>query len=424
MGCTSDHCGVCDKNGKRKKKAYKNNNFDTDSRLDNDMILQNNKKESNNNLAKLENYTKKIVYQKIFNKSSDNIYNRIKEYELNILEKIFFNNYYNKFIPKIYSDNNYLKIKLQNQDLNYFIDNDEIQKILKELIIEHLEKIKQNEEMYKIKNLSILIIGRKGVGKTTLIEYILNNNKYNSDNSSKMNQQTFQVFESGKCPYLRLIEFKGIGFGQNNPQTIKKEAINYIKSQEEDKNYNNIIHCIWYCISDTRFEKSEIDLLRQLKEVYNDNNIPIIVIYTKSIDSDMAKKMLDSIKNLNIDVSTIKVMAKADKDNDGQIIRSFGRKKLLNLTLKKCTKALKGKMIDIMTNSISNDLKKNIHDENNKNRNENFKKNIVEFVDKYEQILCENNFKDYLINFLKTDIFYLLDAYNNKNRAEKLNNIF
>ena len=55
MGCT----GV---NAKRKKKAYEKNNFDTDSRLDNDMILQNNKNESNNNLAKLENYTKKIVY--------------------------------------------------------------------------------------------------------------------------------------------------------------------------------------------------------------------------------------------------------------------------------------------------------------------------------------------------------------------------
>ena len=123
MGCTCapDQSGVYAKNGKRKTKAYKNNNFDTDSRLDNDMILQNNKNESNNNLAKLENYTKKIVYQKIFNKSIDNIYNRIKEYELNILEKIFFNNYYNKFIPIIYSDNNYLKIKLQNQDLNYLI---------------------------------------------------------------------------------------------------------------------------------------------------------------------------------------------------------------------------------------------------------------------------------------------------------------
>ena len=177
MGCTSDDCGVYAKNGKRKNKAYENNNFDTDSRLDNDMILQNNKNESNNNLAKLENYTKKIVYQKIFNKSSDKNYNRIKKYELDILKNIFFNNYYNKFIPIIYSDDKYLKIKLQNQDLNYFIENDEIQEILKELIIEHIEKIKQNEEMYKIKNLSILIIGRKGVGKTTLIEYILNNNK-------------------------------------------------------------------------------------------------------------------------------------------------------------------------------------------------------------------------------------------------------
>ena len=125
MGCACpDQSGVY---ARKKKKPFKNNNNDTSSRLDNDIIPQNNRDESNNNLTKLEKYTKKIVYQKIFNNSNDHIYRRIKEYELNYLENIFFKNYYNEFIPTIYSDNKYLKIKLQNQDLNYFIENDEIQ---------------------------------------------------------------------------------------------------------------------------------------------------------------------------------------------------------------------------------------------------------------------------------------------------------
>lgn len=270
-------------------------------------------KKEEKNITILESYTKKIVYQNIFSDSNDYIYNKIQEYELKILQTIFFQNYYTKYIRKIYSDQNYLKLNLNKAELNKIIYNPESRDILKKLIFEHVEKIKENDEDYNIKYLSILVIGRKGVGKTNLIKYILNNNKNNYEND----KETFMIFTHKKCPYLRLIEFKGIGFGKNNPETIKKEAIEYIKKQEAGNNYNNIIHCIWYCITDTRFEKSEIILLKKLKEVYNDNNIPIIVIYTKSIDVIMANKMLEYVKKLNIGVSTIKVMAKDDEDNDG-----------------------------------------------------------------------------------------------------------
>ena len=428
MGCSS--CNEEKKNKKKKNKKKKiytkppeiiEENNDTSNKSIYTIISQKTKDEINNKMTKLEKYTKKVIYQKIFEDSKDHIYNEIKEYELNILKNLFLQNYYNKYISQIYSEQKYLKIDLNRNELYNIVNNGEIIHILKELIIEHIEKIKKEEGMYKIKNLSIFVVGRKGVGKTTLIDYILKNKKYNSDNNFEKNKCNFQVITSKKCPYLRLIEFKGIGFGENNPETIKKEAIEYIKKQEDNNNYNNIVHCIWYCISGTRFEESEIVLLKKLKEVYNDNNIPIIVINTKSIDSVMANQMLDYIKKLNIGVSTIKVMAKDDEDNDGQVIYSFGRDRLLNLTLKKCTQALKGKMIDIMTNAIMNYIKEKIHDKNTNNRKEIFKKNLDEFIDKYEQILSENNFKNYLIDILMTGILYLLDAYKDANRIDKLN---
>ena len=49
----------------------------------------------------------------------------------------------------------------------------------------------------------------------------------------------------------------------------------------------------------------------------------------------MANKMLEYIKNLNIGVSTLKVMAQEDKGPQDQRIEPFGGEKLLNLTLKK-----------------------------------------------------------------------------------------
>ena len=258
MGCSS--CNEEQKKIYTKPPKIIEEKNDTSNKSINTIISQKTKDEINNKMTKLEKYTKKVIYQKIFEDSKDHIYNEIKEYEL-----------YN------------------------IVNNGEIIHILKELIIEHIEKIKKEEGMYKIKNLSIFVVGRKGVGKTTLIDYILKNKKYNSDNNFEKNKCNFQVITSKKWPYLRLIEFKGIGFGENNPETIKKEVIEYIKKQEDNNNYNNIVHCIWYCISGTRFEESEIVLLKKLKEVYNDNNIPIIVINTKSIDSDMAIKMLEYI---------------------------------------------------------------------------------------------------------------------------------
>ena len=364
---------------------------------------------------KIENQTKKVLFQNIYPKIDDYIFDKIIKYELGILKQNF-NKFYSEHMNNIISDKKNLRVKLPENELIRIISNEENTNRLKEIIIEHIEKIKQNDDMFKIKNLSILIVGRKGVGKTLLIEYILGNNC----NREEASNENFQIFTNSQCPYLRLIEFKGIGLGKNNPEEIKNKAIKYIKQQEDYNDYNNIIHCIWYCISDDRFEDSEITLLRKLKKVYNNNNIPIIVIYTKAIDVIAANTMLDSINKKFSDVSSIKVNAKQDKGPQGQTINPFGRNKLLNLTLKNCTEALQGKMIYIMTNSISNEIKQEINEKNNNNKKEILKKVENEFVEKYNKMLNENEFGEYLKNILKIDILYLFDVYNDKYKIEKL----
>ena len=406
MGCSNGNnvIVVDDKKRTKKIKIIPENNTDSEIQIKDD-------------IDQLENHSKKIIYQNIFPDNKDYIYDKIKDYELKNLKDIFYDKFYSKNIDEIYNEKKYLKLKLDKNELNNIISNDKSISLLKEIIIEYIEKIKKNDEMYKIKNLTILIVGRKGVGKTALIEYILN---YNC--SFENNTKNFQVFKNKNYPYLRLIEFKGIGFERkkNNPETIKKEVINYIKSQEDNNDYNNIIHCIWYCISGTRFEESEIILLKKLKEVYNDNNIPIIVIYTKAVDIIMANTMLEYIKNLNIGISTIKLMAKEDLDPEGKTINPFGKDNLLNLTLKKCTEAFQGKMIYLITNSISIDIKRKIIEKNSSHKIEIFHKIQNDSIKKYDKILNDNKFQDYLKNILKMDIFYLFDAYNDQNKIKKL----
>ena len=372
----------------------------------------------------IQNFSKKFTFLDIFFDYNDNIFDKIKIHEFNILKNIFKTNFEQNNINKI-DFKNYSTLKINKNKLPYIIDNDDSKNLLKEIIMENIEKINQNEQSCKIKHLSILVIGRKGVGKTTLINYILG--QKNGNNNTKItgnNNNNFTIYENKNFSYLRLIEFKGIGFGKNDPETIKEEAIKYIKKQEEFYDYNNIVHCIWYCVSDTRFEDDEITLLIKLKEVYNDNNIPIIVIYTKAIDAIVTKLMLDKIKNLNIGVSTIKLMAIPDKDNDGNKINAFGRDKLLALTIEKCTQALKGKLIYLMTNAISKEIKAKINKENNSNKKIIFNKLVNNFNKNYNIILEYNEFKNYLIEILQTNILYLFHAIDDDNKKNKLENIF
>ena len=50
-----------------------------DRQIDNNMIQKKYEDEKNKLLTELEKYTKKVVYQKIFSASNDNIYNKIKK---------------------------------------------------------------------------------------------------------------------------------------------------------------------------------------------------------------------------------------------------------------------------------------------------------------------------------------------------------
>ena len=196
MGCSNGNnvIVVDDKKRTKKIKIIPENNTDSEIQIKDD-------------IDQLENHSKKIICQNIFPDNKDYIYDKIKDYELKNLKDIFYDKFYSKHIDEIYNEKKYLKLNLDKNELNNIISNDKSISLLKEIIIEYIEKIKKNDEVYKIKNLTILIVGRKGVGKTALIEYILN---YNC--SFENNRKNFQVFKNKNYPYLRLIEFKGIGF--------------------------------------------------------------------------------------------------------------------------------------------------------------------------------------------------------------------
>ena len=374
--------------------------------------------------GELKEYAKKYEdYQNIFaDDPDDKIFKEIINTEIGYLKESL-EEYYNSKITEISSNKTNLNIYYNKESTKEILNDDNGKKLLKEIILNEIDEIKNEPEKFKVENLSILVIGRKGVGKTPLINYVLqSNNIYNCNIFDNFNN--YQVFTNRNVHYLRLIEFKGIGYGDNNPESIKNKALEYIKEQEKNNDYNNIIHCIWYCISGNKFEKPELGLLKELKEVYEKKDIPIIVIYNKPIDDKMANEMLKYIENLKINASTITVRPYKDRDQSGEIIETYGRDELLNLTLTKCTEALKGKMISIMTGAISSYITVQINKKNNENNSKIFNDLIDDFTKNYNIKLNSIKFEEYLINILKKNIIYLYDAQNDENKKSKLKPIF
>lgn len=83
------------------------------------------------------------------------------------------------------------------------------------------------------------------------------------------------------------------GYGESD---VKTEAEKYIKEKLQLGDMNDFVHCFWYCITGTRFEQAEIDLLNSLRATYKDNNIPIIIVYTQATDDEAIASMKKFVK--------------------------------------------------------------------------------------------------------------------------------
>ena len=153
-----------------------------------DEIIQSLPKPPIDDLVRLEEFQKKInIQDDFFIKKAE-----LKKYERNKLEEIF-KNEYETFELKELS-----KLKLEcinNTEINYIKNNEDSKNRFKIKIANNIETIINNNNLYKIEYLTILLVGRKNVGKTTLIKYILD-----SEDLQTTEQDKYTIYRSDKVP--------------------------------------------------------------------------------------------------------------------------------------------------------------------------------------------------------------------------------
>lgn len=128
---------------------------------------------------------------------------------------------------------------------------------------------------------NVLVIGNSGVGKSTLINSVLGDEKAKTGYGSSGTTDKLEIYESEEIPF-RIID--SIGF---EPSFIKEhKAINAVKKWSKDSakegKENSEINVIWFCVEGTTsklFPKTIKDLS---KATAMWKTVPIVVVITKS----------------------------------------------------------------------------------------------------------------------------------------------
>ena len=351
--------------------------------------------------------------------------------------------------------------------VNSFEVSENIEFVVEEKIVKRAKEYLQGKGAYVIQHINVVLVGPCGVGKSTLINSVLElegNLCAKEGEAEPCTMGKPKYYDNPKVNFIRIADSRGIEKSKDyGVDQVVKDVKDFVEGRLLTKDPDKYVHCIWYCLTGARFEEVERESLKTLSSIYEDNKLPIIVVYTKAMVPSIYEPIGKMVKNLNGNLEFVPVISKdieireeiEDEENDEEndedsintkkmqtkIIKKKGIKKLLNLTLQKAKKAVQSSCYTGIKNIIKEEVKdkisiknrrmeEHINNENNKKIN-NFKEGmqLKQMIYSISDIICEV-IKNYLYdgnrNINKDSvekIEYFLDKFFNYSIKE-YNNIF
>ena len=189
-----------------------------------------------------------------------------------------------------------------------------------------------NEKIQNLSTLNIIVAGKTGVGKSTLINAVFKDELAETGMGRPVTNHMRKITK--KDIPLAIYDTRGFELGKDVQEDVKKEVFDTINKGLATKDINKAIHCIWYCINtaSNRIEPEEIEWLKELSKENQITQVPIIVVLTQSISRKNAEKMRQMILDENLDIiQVIPVLAKDFEIEDVGIVKSFGLEKLIEV---------------------------------------------------------------------------------------------
>ena len=213
-----------------------------------------------------------------------------------------------------YSCNNSNNTVNKLSEFNFFDGlMEDIEFNIKDLVSENEVKIKNNQRDTVINfhfdisqnYFDVLLIGKTGVGKSTLINSLLHLDKKERARVGHTEPTTkkFTSYTSKKLRGIRMWDSEGLSL-KNNIDNVFDKINSFIEEKQNNNDLDSYIDVILYCINsdESRFEDEEANLVETLKFSYKNTSLPILIVFTRSVVDENYKKMREAV----IDKSNIK----------------------------------------------------------------------------------------------------------------------
>lgn len=177
--------------------------------------------------------------------------------------------------------------------------------------------------MAELGHINILIAGRSGVGKSTLINAVFQQHLAETGQGRPVTQYTKEISKDG-IP-ITIFDTRGLEMSQFKETLSELEKV--IKDKSNDKDSNRHIHAAWLCIQEDgrRVESAEIDLHNMLAK-----HVPLITVITKSrSDNGFRNEVLGLLPESR---NVIRVRAISEEMDDGHVLSAMGLENLVELT--------------------------------------------------------------------------------------------
>lgn len=181
------------------------------------------------------------------------------------------------------------------------------------------------KELQNIPPVNILIVGKSGVGKSTLVNSVFRERIADTGIGKPVTKHLQKI--SRKDVPVTLYDTRGLELSPEVQKDVETEIFDLIK---KNKGTKDEIHVAYYCIQGTssRIEDTEIEILETISE-----KIPVVLILTQAV-GEQAKKFESVLKDMNLSVAAIhSVLAEPYVISEDYTVQPFGLKELIDRTV-------------------------------------------------------------------------------------------